>query len=115
LVRATPVHRAAGIGFDGSWHLGVGHAIVAIAPCRADERPRIRMTPSHRNLLIVGAASALLPRHAQAQPSRKGRPMNPIHVEERGLSFFADAWSEARSLALAYSFEQPTRARQAPR
>ena len=32
-----------------------------------------------------------------------------------GLSFFAGAWSEARLLALAYSFEQGTHARQPPR
>ena len=32
-----------------------------------------------------------------------------------GLSFFAGAWSEARLLALAYAFEQTTRARRPPR
>ncbi|MEP7102972.1 MAG: amidase [Burkholderiales bacterium] len=32
-----------------------------------------------------------------------------------GLSFFAGAWSEARLLALAYSFEQTTKARRPPR
>jgi amidase len=32
-----------------------------------------------------------------------------------GMSFFGRAWSEPRLLALAYAFEQATKARQPPR
>ena len=37
-----------------------------------------------------------------------------LHGLPIGLSFFADAWSEARLLGLAYAFEQATRARRPP-
>ena len=42
-------------------------------------------------------------------------PAGAVHGLPLGLSFFADAGSEARLLALAYAFEQATRARRPPR
>ena len=42
-------------------------------------------------------------------------PAGLIHGLPVGLSFFAEAWSEARRLGLAYAFEQATKARQPPR
>ena len=42
-------------------------------------------------------------------------PAGAVHGLPVGLSFFADAGSEARLLALAYAFEQTTRARRPPR
>ena len=42
-------------------------------------------------------------------------PAGALHGLPLGLSFFADAGSEARLLALAYAFEQATRARRPPR
>ena len=41
-------------------------------------------------------------------------PAGQIHGLPLGLTFFAEAWSEARLLALAYAFEQATKARQPP-
>ena len=41
-------------------------------------------------------------------------PAGAVHGLPVGLSFFAQAWSEPRLLALAYSFEQATRARSRP-
>lgn len=42
-------------------------------------------------------------------------PAGMVHGLPLGLSFFAESWSERKLLSLAYSFEQATRARQAPR
>jgi amidase len=42
-------------------------------------------------------------------------PAGAVHGLPLGLSFFAEASSEARLLALAYAFEQTTRARRPPR
>lgn len=42
-------------------------------------------------------------------------PAGLMHGLPLGLSFFAEAWSEARLLGLAYAFEQATKARQPPR
>ena len=42
-------------------------------------------------------------------------PAGAVHGLPLGLSFFADAGSEARLLALAYAFEQTTKARRPPR
>jgi len=42
-------------------------------------------------------------------------PAGAVHGLPLGLSFFAEAGSEARLLALAYAFEQTTRARRPPR
>jgi len=41
-------------------------------------------------------------------------PAGQVHGLPVGLSFFAQAWSEARLLGLAYAFEQLTQARRAP-
>ncbi|MES2991571.1 MAG: amidase [Pseudomonadota bacterium] len=42
-------------------------------------------------------------------------PAGFVHGLPVGLTFFSGAWSEARLLALAYAFEQATRARRPPR
>ena len=42
-------------------------------------------------------------------------PAALVHGLPVGLSFFAQAWSEARLLGLGYAFEQATKARRAPR
>jgi amidase len=42
-------------------------------------------------------------------------PAGLVHGLPVGLSFFAGAWSEARLLALAYAFEQSSKARRGPR
>lgn len=41
-------------------------------------------------------------------------PAGAVHGLPIGLSFFAEAWSEAKLLKLAYAFEQATRARRPP-
>lgn len=41
-------------------------------------------------------------------------PMGAVKGLPVGLSFFAEAWSEARLIGLAYSFEQAAKARKAP-
>ena len=42
-------------------------------------------------------------------------PAGALHGLPLGLSFFAEARSEARLLSLAYAFEQATKARRPPR
>jgi len=42
-------------------------------------------------------------------------PAGYVHGLPVGISFFGTAWSEPRLLGLAYSFEQATKARKAPR
>lgn len=42
-------------------------------------------------------------------------PAGYVHGLPVGISFFGTAWSEPRLLSLAYSFEQATKARKAPR
>ena len=41
-------------------------------------------------------------------------PMSFVGGLPLGLSFIGAAWSEARLIAIAYAFEQATRARRAP-
>ena len=42
-------------------------------------------------------------------------PAGNISGLPMGISFFGRAWSESKLIGLAYSFEQVTKARQAPR
>ena len=62
---------------------------------------------------VVGGGSTTAP--AVAGTPSITVPAGYVHGLPVGLSFFAGAWSEARLLALAYSFEQATQARRAPR
>ena len=62
---------------------------------------------------FVGGGSTMPP--AVAGTPSITVPAGFVHGLPLGLSFFAGAWSEARLLALAYSFEQTTKARRPPR
>ena len=62
---------------------------------------------------FVGGGSTMPP--AVAGTPSITVPAGFVHGLPVGLSFFAGAWSEARLLALAYSFEQTMMARRPPR
>ena len=61
---------------------------------------------------FLGAASTL---PAVAGYPHITVPMGETHGLPVGLSFMAEAWSEAKLIGLAYAFEQKTKARKAPR
>ena len=74
--------------------------------------------PAWRADLVVGdhyvGGGSTTPAAVAGMPSITV-PAGFVHGLPVGLSFFAGAWSEARLLALAYAFEQATKARRAPR
>ena len=74
--------------------------------------------PAWRSDLVVGdhyvGGGSTMPPAVACTPSITV-PAGFVHGLPVGLSFFAGAWSEARLLALAYAFEQTTKARRPPR
>ena len=74
--------------------------------------------PAWRSDLVVGdhfvGGASTTPSAIAGLPSITV-PAGLVHGLPVGLSFFAEAWSEARLLALAYAFEQATKARRGPR
>jgi amidase len=62
---------------------------------------------------VVGGGSTTAP--AVAGTPAVTVPAGFVQGLPVGLTFFSGAWSEARLLALAYAFEQATRARRPPR
>jgi len=73
--------------------------------------------PAHVIDLVVGdhwSGSSSSPAAVAGYPSITV-PAGFVHGLPVGLSFFARAWSEPRLVALAYAFEQQTKARRPPR
>lgn len=74
--------------------------------------------PAWRSDLVVGdhyvGGGSTMPPAVAGTPSITV-PAGFVHGLPVGLSFFAGAWSEARLLGLAHSFEQATQARRPPR
>jgi amidase len=74
--------------------------------------------PAWRSDLVIGdhvvGGGSTMPPAVAGTPSITV-PAGFVQGLPVGLSFFAGAWSEARLLALAYAFEQATRARRPPR